>query len=201
MTEASDDTSRPLARGGRPRDETIEERVLPIVREMLVEVGWNDLSLRAVAARTGVARPTMNRRWNSKAELVLDAIFGDLSDFDRIVGLDRAGWIESVFSVSRELFDRPDFRSALPGLLSTFDQDPALARKLWNTLAKPATAAFADETDRQHPGAAEIDALAMLVIAAGAALFASVIPSEAIMTPVQQRVDQLLRSLTERTVP
>lgn len=198
MTEAS---ARPPARGGRPRDETIEERVLPVVREMLVEVGWNDLSLRAVAARTGVARPTMNRRWNSKAELVLDAIFGELPDPPQIAGLDRAGWIEAVFTVSRDLFDRPDFRSALPGILSTFDQDPALARKLWNTLARPATAAFADETDREHPGEAEIDALAMLVIASGAALFASVMPSEVAMAPVQQRVAELLRSLTERGVP
>lgn len=46
---------------GRPRDTSIDE------------IGWDELSMRLVAARAGVGRSSLNRRWSSKAELVLHA--------------------------------------------------------------------------------------------------------------------------------
>jgi len=41
---------------------------------LLSEVGFNNLSIEAVAARAGVGKPTIYRRWPSKPELVLDAV-------------------------------------------------------------------------------------------------------------------------------
>ena len=38
------------------------------------EVGYNQLSVEAVASRAGVGRPTIYRRWPSKLELVIDAV-------------------------------------------------------------------------------------------------------------------------------
>ncbi|MCX5044762.1 TetR family transcriptional regulator [Aldersonia sp. NBC_00410] len=182
-------------RGGRPRDETIEGRVLPVVREMLAEVGWNELSVRAVAARSGVGRATISRRWASKAELVLDAALGDLPTVDPVVGTTAAGWVDSVITVSRALFERPDIRSALPGLLTTLEHDPELRHRLWESLVKPATTAVADNSVGTHSADTEIDALAFLVIASGAALFASVMPPDEVTGSVQLRIDELLRRL------
>jgi AcrR family transcriptional regulator len=195
----SADPSAVRARGGRPRDETVEGRVLPVVREMLADVGWNELSVRAVAARSGVGRATISRRWASKAELVLDAALGDLATIDPGVGTTSAGWVDSVITVSRALFERPDFRSALPGILTTLEQDPELRHRLWERLVKPAANAVSDNVDHTHSAETEIDAFAILIIASGAAMFASVMPPDDLTGSVRERIDQLLRQVGSQT--
>ena len=61
-------------RRGRPRDAQAERAILQATVELLSEVGFNQLSIEAVAARAGVGKPTIYRRWPSKPELVLDAV-------------------------------------------------------------------------------------------------------------------------------
>jgi AcrR family transcriptional regulator len=61
-------------RRGRPRDAQAEQAILQATVELLSEVGFNQLSIEAVAARAGVGKPTIYRRWPSKPELVLDAV-------------------------------------------------------------------------------------------------------------------------------
>jgi AcrR family transcriptional regulator len=61
-------------RRGRPRDAQAEQAILQTTIAILSEVGFNQLTIEAVAARAGVGKPTIYRRWPSKAELVLDAI-------------------------------------------------------------------------------------------------------------------------------
>src|SRR5919201_1691169 len=76
-------TYRPAAgrAAARPRDRRLDAAVLGATRRLLVEVGYRDLSIEAVARRAGVHRPTIYRRWRSKAELVHAAIYpaGDVT--------------------------------------------------------------------------------------------------------------------------
>jgi AcrR family transcriptional regulator len=75
MTEADTVSSGPGApRRGRPRDVQAEQAILQATVALLAEVGFNQLSIEAVAARAGVGKPTIYRRWPSKPELVLDAV-------------------------------------------------------------------------------------------------------------------------------
>lgn len=60
-------------RPGRPRDATVEARVLGATQELLVEVGFDQLTIDAVADRCGMSRATIYRRWNGKTELVVAA--------------------------------------------------------------------------------------------------------------------------------
>lgn len=86
---------------GRPRDASIDERVLSVTRELLVEVGWDALSMRLIAARCGVSRSSLDRRWSSKAELVLHAILGATPILRRSrVRIGWAGWIGWCAAVS-----------------------------------------------------------------------------------------------------
>jgi AcrR family transcriptional regulator len=61
-------------RRGRPRDARAELAILQATVALLSEVGFNRLSIEAVAARAGVGKPTIYRRWPSKLELVIDAV-------------------------------------------------------------------------------------------------------------------------------
>ena len=60
---------------GRPRDPRRDEAIYDAVVELLVEVGFDRMSLDAVAARAGVSKPTIYRRCpEGKAQLVAAAI-------------------------------------------------------------------------------------------------------------------------------
>lgn len=65
------------ARRGRPRDAGRDQQILLAAQELLAEVGYEQFTMEAVAARVGASKPTLYRRWASRAELVAAAI-GDL---------------------------------------------------------------------------------------------------------------------------
>src|SRR5689334_9907 len=77
-TEASepDQTAGP----GRPRDRRIDRAVLAATADLLVEAGYADLTIAAVAERAGTTKPAIYRRWRGKAHLVHEAAFPATGD-------------------------------------------------------------------------------------------------------------------------
>jgi AcrR family transcriptional regulator len=61
-------------RPGRPRSEAADTAIRTAVIDLLDEQGYAGLTFEAVAARAGVAKSTVYRRWPNKDELVFDAI-------------------------------------------------------------------------------------------------------------------------------
>lgn len=55
---------------GRPRDARCDAAIIDATAQLLAEVGYDALSMEAVAARAAVAKTTLYRRWSSKPELV-----------------------------------------------------------------------------------------------------------------------------------
>lgn len=179
---------------GRPRDPRIDEEILEATRSMLVEHGWDGLSLRGVAARAGVGRATLTRRWPTKAHLVLHALLGAAPDLEPYDGIDRKGWIEWVVTGSVELFSRPEVRAALPGLLAAVRDHDELRTTLWRTFSNPSTALFTEGDGADT----ELDALAVLVMAAGSALFAGLIAAEDDTPALRRRILELLLTVADR---
>jgi AcrR family transcriptional regulator len=65
----------PVPKGpGRPRDPEADRAILRATIELLSEEGYEGLSIESVAARAGVGKTTVYRRWPSKEPLVVDAI-------------------------------------------------------------------------------------------------------------------------------
>ena len=66
--------NRVEARGpGRPRSEKARKAVIRNTLKLLERLGFNELTIEAVAARAGVGKATVYRWWANKAELVIDA--------------------------------------------------------------------------------------------------------------------------------
>jgi fatty-acyl-CoA synthase len=63
-----------LAGRGRPRDPSTEERVFAGARQELAERGFEAFSMRSVARRSGVARPSLLLRWPTRDALILDTL-------------------------------------------------------------------------------------------------------------------------------
>jgi AcrR family transcriptional regulator len=59
---------------GRPRNNETEVRILRIALERLAEDGYTGMSLDDIAARAGVSKPTIYRRWRGKADLATAAV-------------------------------------------------------------------------------------------------------------------------------
>jgi len=70
-------TSEPeqgIRKPGRPRSAQAHKAIIDATLELLAEEGFQGLSIEAVAARAGVGKTTIYRRWPSKDELVMDAL-------------------------------------------------------------------------------------------------------------------------------
>jgi len=64
----------PPARRGRPRDPALDERILEQLLALLATHGYARLTLDELAARSGVAKTTILRRWPSKAAVAAAGI-------------------------------------------------------------------------------------------------------------------------------
>src|SRR5690348_11593173 len=58
---------------GRPRSQEADRAILTATVELLAERGLAAMSIEEVAARAGVGKTTIYRRWPSKGLLALDA--------------------------------------------------------------------------------------------------------------------------------
>lgn len=64
----------PARRPGRRRDESLDEVILDAARALLIERGYDGMTMDAVAERAGAGKATVYRRWSSKAQLTVDSL-------------------------------------------------------------------------------------------------------------------------------
>jgi AcrR family transcriptional regulator len=130
MTPAarSDDSDAEVIRRpapGRPRHPDLDTRIAAVTRTLLADVGYNRLSFEMIAQACGVTRPTLYRRWPSKAHLVFDATLPDIFEGITDTG-DFAGDLRAFIGSIAAMFSAPFYRAAFPGLLADLTGDPPL---------------------------------------------------------------------------
>ena len=115
------------AASGRPRNPLIDEAVLRAAAEMVVEVGYADLTVAAIAQRAGTSKPAIYRRWPSKAHLVHEAAF---RDDDAQLSLPDTGDLRAdlaeMLRRTAAAFAHPVARALTPGLMAEIAADPSL---------------------------------------------------------------------------
>jgi AcrR family transcriptional regulator len=122
---------------GRPRDPAINEVILTATRNLLIDVGYTNLSMEAVAARAGVSKPTLYLRYPTRAVLVFEAIFGKT----KVRAMPDSGNIradlQEAYDWAVEEFNAPEARAALPGLLAEVSANPELAQLIRTVVIGP----------------------------------------------------------------
>jgi AcrR family transcriptional regulator len=68
----------PKRNPGRPRSERSRAKILKAAAALLITHGPRRMSIEGVADRAGVSKATIYRWWESKGELALDALVGEL---------------------------------------------------------------------------------------------------------------------------
>ncbi|MFC5637192.1 TetR/AcrR family transcriptional regulator [Streptomyces bullii] len=139
-------TTRP----GRPRDERAHAAILAAVTELVAESGYAAMSLGAVAARAGVGKDTIYRRWSGKAELVYEAVFtaSDAAPVPDTGSLE--GDLTVLVQQLIDEFSTPAAVAALPGLLADFAAASDLRARIRSAFLEPAKQRLTVVFDRAH---------------------------------------------------
>ena len=69
----ADEAEGPVRRPGRPRSEDADRAIIEAALDLFAESGPEGLCIEQVAARAGVGKATVYRRWSGKEDLLIDA--------------------------------------------------------------------------------------------------------------------------------
>jgi AcrR family transcriptional regulator len=123
-----------------PRVERSRQAILDATLQLLAQDGdVGSLTVEAVAARSGVAKTTIYRRWRDKWELALDAVMIDMLprlDEPVDVGDTRKELLTFINSVVKMLAT-PPYGQAMQALVSQIATDPDLARVYREQVVEP----------------------------------------------------------------
>ena len=111
---------------GRPRDPRIDAAILRATTDLLVEIGYSNLTMAAVADRAGTTKTALYRRWSSKAELVHEAAFPTAPTAIGAPPGDFRADVGAMIGATRDIFTSPAVRAALPGLIADMAADTEL---------------------------------------------------------------------------
>jgi AcrR family transcriptional regulator len=120
---------------GRPRDPRIDAAILAATAELLVQIGYSNLTLAAVAERAGTTKTALYRRWSSKAELVHEAAFPVATTALAAPAGDMAADVRAMIAATRDAFTSPVVRAALPGLVADMTADSELNARVMSRFA------------------------------------------------------------------
>ena len=133
----TDETADEAPRRGRPRSMKTREAVLTAARELLLESGYQRLTMEGVAGRAGASKATVYRWWPTKGVLVLDAAADEIA-----IGSvpDRGNTKDDLRSAIEQLietFSRPLASIVIFAAITTVDADPEMAAVFRDKIVYP----------------------------------------------------------------
>ncbi|WP_432104766.1 TetR/AcrR family transcriptional regulator [Streptomyces sp. bgisy091] len=115
-----DEQAQGTRRGpGRPRQEHVTRAVLDAVVELVAESGMGALTMDAVAARAGVSKPAMYRRWPTKQDLVIAAAESRIAPLTVPDMGDFRAELRAVLTARMEAYRRPGIDRLLAGVIGS----------------------------------------------------------------------------------
>lgn len=133
---------------GRPRSKRSHQAMLQATLELLAEVGFEAMSMDAIAARAGVGKTTIYRRYSGKEELVADAIESLRQD----VVIPDTGhlWsdLDALIENAAQITLSPLGRQTVAMIISSASSNPQFAQIYGTKYLQPRRQAFAIVLER-----------------------------------------------------
>ena len=133
---------------GRPRSAQSHQAMLQATLELLAEVGFDVMSIDAIAARAGVGKTTIYRRYASKEELVADAIE---SVREEMVIPDTGNLqsdIDELVQNAAQITLSPLGRQTVAMIIGSASSNAQFAKIYWTKYLQPRRKTFAIVLDR-----------------------------------------------------
>lgn len=125
---------------GRPRSESTRRAILESAAELVAEIGYEKVTVEAIASRAGAGKQTIYRWWSSKSIVIADAV---IEGYLRLPAVDvgHTGSLEHdlkawVREIDLTLGD-PTAVSIVRALATAASDDDDDARKLWDQITGP----------------------------------------------------------------
>ncbi|MBX9721181.1 MAG: TetR/AcrR family transcriptional regulator [Candidatus Obscuribacterales bacterium] len=188
---------------GRPRSELSKAAILKSAFELLRELGYERMSIEAIASRAGVGKTTIYRWWQSKDEIILEVLSKSCHEIEvpdtGSLSKDLALIIANKLDQDPCAFDRQTCALTV----SAISASKELSRAYWDNYITPRRNSLQRVFDRAIArGELEsgIDTNKFFDIMHGALLFMILLKPEDqdIAAYVQSTVDQMLRGFTPR---
>lgn len=180
---------------GRPRNETVGPAILAAARALVIEDGYERVTVQMIAEAAGTGKQTVYRRWPGKATLVLDAFVEHAeSQVDAAVAeapLDEhmRAFLERTFAALERT------GGAVRGLMAYAQTDPEFRDQFLERFIQPRRRAFrrvleAAVARGELPASADLDAA---VSAAYGALWYRLLLGEQLDAAFAGRLARLVR--------
>jgi AcrR family transcriptional regulator len=121
---------------GRPRSVKADRAILDAALALFVEHGFDNVSIDDIAARAGVGRATVYRRWSSKAALIAEAIASERGDPELAIDA-LAGSPRHIFDSLALTLTAPDMKQIMARLIGASVDHPELIAAYWRTYMEP----------------------------------------------------------------
>jgi AcrR family transcriptional regulator len=137
VVTGSDTETEPVRRPGRPRSEQAEQAIIEATLDVFAEQGFEGVCFEAVAARAGVGKATIYRRWPNKEELLLAALGSLKSPYPEPKGVSVRDDLLAIVMVM--CADKADPRKArrYSLLLGEGEKYPRLMERYKETVVEP----------------------------------------------------------------
>jgi AcrR family transcriptional regulator len=126
----------PSARG-RPRSARVEEAILDAALDMLVSEGVGGITMEALAARAGVGKATLYRRWKSKGAVLVDAVMQVSEPATVVRTADLRADLITILDQARRKMSASMAGKMMPRLMSAAIDDPELMQIYWEQAVLP----------------------------------------------------------------
>jgi AcrR family transcriptional regulator len=133
---------------GRPRSRSADKAIVDATLELLAERGFQAATIDAIAARAGVGRNTIYRRWSGKEELIADAIRELGADLDMNEGDDLYSVLLDWIRDFTRVFSDPLFGRILPAVLGELERNPSFAVAYADRVVRPRREALVELLER-----------------------------------------------------
>ena len=140
--------NRTGGRGGRPRDTTVDQRILHATTSLLAQKGFRGLRVDDVARSAGVPKSTIYRRWPSLTDLAVAAVDDALGDRETVISDDPLDDLAQIVVRTHTLLISSPLAGTLPQLALDLVNRPETARLYRERVISPLRDAAIDAVQR-----------------------------------------------------
>ena len=188
------DATRPA---GRPRDPSCDTKIIQATLALLADDGYDGVTMEAVAARAGVGKATLYRRYAGKESLVVDAL---ATVTDTVARVARGGLRDDLVALVASTVRTTSSPAGrlLPRLVSAAVDNPSLLERYRQQVITPRRQRFAEVLlagIRSGELRADLDVEHTIDLLVGPVLYRSLLRPEVPPLPATTAVDAVLAGI------
>jgi AcrR family transcriptional regulator len=173
---------------GRPRSDTSKTALINATFELLREVGFERMTIEAIATRAGIGKATIYRWYETKEDLVIEAL-SSVSKADQEFMPDTGSLVSDLQALIQHRIDNDPLcfnRQSMSLTITALAGSPELAKTYWDLYISKKRAAHMKVFERAKKRgelAADADVDMLLDLLHGYILFGLLIRPKGVITP------------------